>query len=120
MINVAILYPATPASRFDTRFYVEQHMPLSIALLSTQPGYRGVSVEVGLGGAEPGTDPAYVAMCHYRFDSVDDFLAAFLPHADRLQADIANYTDIEPVIQYNEIAIADAPSEAGSAGAALR
>jgi hypothetical protein len=44
-------------------------------------------------------------MCHYLFDSADDFIAGFLPHAAQLQGDIPNYTDIKPVIQFNRILI---------------
>ena len=44
-------------------------------------------------------------MCHYLFDSVDDFMAAFLPHAAELKGDMPSYTDIETVIQVSEVAI---------------
>lgn len=103
MVKISILYPAS--GRFDMAYYLDTHMPRSIALLSQGKGYRGVSVERGLGGATPGSPPAFVAMCHYLFDSVDDFMAAFLPHAAELQGDMANYTDIETVIQVSEVAI---------------
>ncbi|MES2151048.1 MAG: EthD family reductase [Pseudomonadota bacterium] len=106
MIKISILYPNQPGSRFDLAYYTGTHMPLSIELLSAHPGYQGVSVEHGLGGALPGSPPAYVAMCHFLFDSVEDFLAAFMPHAATLQGDMPNYTDVAPVIQYNEILIA--------------
>ncbi|MBI1881062.1 MAG: EthD family reductase [Chloroflexi bacterium] len=46
----------------------------------------------------PGSDPTYVALCHFLFDSVEDFLAAFNPHAGFLQGDMPNYTDIKPII----------------------
>ena len=105
MTKISILYPHNKSSRFDMRYYVGTHMPLSIDLLSTHPGFKGVSVERGLGGAEPGTDAAYVAMCHFLFDSVEDFMAAFVPHAATLQGDMPNYTDIKPVIQFNEVLI---------------
>lgn len=78
-------------------------MPLSIELLSKAKGFRGVSVERGIEIAQPPIASSYVAMCHYYFDTLDDFLAAFMPHAERLQGDIANYTDIVPTIQINEI-----------------
>jgi len=67
------------------------------------PGFKGVSAERGRGGAEPGTDAPYVAMCHFPFDSVEDFMAAFAPHAATLQGDMPNYTDIKPVIQFSEV-----------------
>jgi len=105
MTAISILYPNNAGGRFDMRYYVDTHMPLSIELLSTHPGFKGVSVERGLGGAEPGTDVAYIAMCHFLFDSIEDFMAAFLPHAARLQGDIPNYTDTKPIIQFNEVLI---------------
>jgi len=39
------------------------------------------------------------------FDTADNFMAAFLPHAAELQGDMPNYTDIEPIIQISEVAI---------------
>jgi uncharacterized protein (TIGR02118 family) len=105
MIKISILYPNNKGARFDLRYYVDEHMPLSIKLLSAHRGFEGVSVEQGLGGAVAGTDVAYVAMCHFLFDSVENFMAAFTPHAAVLQGDMPNYTDIEPVIQVNEVLI---------------
>jgi uncharacterized protein (TIGR02118 family) len=105
MFKVSILYPNNKNARFDLRYYIDKHMPKSIELLSAHSGFRGVSVEHGLGGGIPGTEAAYVAMCHYQFDSVENFMAAFTPHAAALQGDMPNYTDIEPVIQVNEVLI---------------
>jgi uncharacterized protein (TIGR02118 family) len=103
MIKISILYPNT--GKFDMDYYLNTHMPRSIELLSKGKGYLGVSVERGLGGAAPGSAPSHVAMCHYLFDSADEFMAAFLPHAAALQGDMPNYTDIEPIIQISEVAI---------------
>lgn len=105
MIKISILYPNNKDSRFDMHYYVETHMPMSIELLSAHPGFKGVSVEHGIGGTTPGSKPTYIAMCHFLFDSVEDFLAAFMPNAAVLQGDMPNYTDIEPVIQFNEVLI---------------
>ncbi len=105
MVKVSILYPNTPGSRFDFEYYTQRHMPRSIALLGAHPGFRGVSVERGLGGGAPGTPATYAAMCHFEFTSADDFVAAFMPHAAELQGDIPNYTDVAPVIQINDVLI---------------
>ena len=103
MVKISILYPNT--GKFDMDYYLGTHMPRSIELLGEGTGYRGVSVERGLGGASPGSEPSFVALCHYVFDSADNFMAAFLPHAAELQGDMPNYTGIEPVIQFSEVAI---------------
>jgi len=107
MIKISILYPSNPSARFDMGYYIDTHMPLSIGFLSVHPGFKGVSVERGLGGAVPGTDAAYTAMCHFLFNSAEDFMAAFMPHAEVLQGDMPNYTDIEPVIQISEVLISE-------------
>jgi uncharacterized protein (TIGR02118 family) len=105
MIKISILYPNKPGSRFDMGYYVDTHMPLSISFLSKHPGFRGVSVEKGAGGATPGSEAAFVAMCHFSFTSAEDFVAAFMPYAAQLQGDMPNYTDITPTIQFNEVLI---------------
>ena len=104
MIKVSILYPNTPGARFDFDYYVKTHMPMSIRLLG--PQIRSVSVERGVEATERGAPPAFVALCHFTCDSRQSFEAAFLPHAAVLQGDMPNYTDVVPVIQFSEIALA--------------
>ena len=105
MFNIASIYPKKEGCRFDFDYYIEKHMPMSIACLSDAKGFRGVSVERGIDIEEPKLESSYFAMCHYYFDSVEDFLAAFMPHAQKLQGDIPNYTDIEPIIQISRVEI---------------
>jgi uncharacterized protein (TIGR02118 family) len=105
MVKISILYPNSKDTRFDMPYYLETHMPLAIKLLGGHPGYRGVSVERGIDGALPSGDAAYVAMCHFQFDSLDHFMEAFVSHADVLRGDIPNYTDAVPVFQASEVLI---------------
>ena len=103
MIKISILYPNNKDAWFDMGYYLDTHMPLAIGLLSAHSGFKGVSVERGLGGAMPGTAAAYSVMCHFLFDSTADFIAAFMPHAALLQGDMPNYTDLAPIIQISEV-----------------
>lgn len=105
MIKISLFYPNNKSSRFDMTYYVTKHMPASIEKLSLGKSFRGVSVKRGLGGESPESDPAYVAMCHFLFDSAEDFLAAFNQHAAFLQGDMPNYTDITPTIQFSAVEI---------------
>jgi len=105
MVKISILYPNSPGARFGFDYYIERHMPRAIELLSAHSGFRAVSVERGIGGTEPGSPPAYIATCVFTFDRVDSFLSAFMPDAAELQADIPNYTDIVPQIEFSEILI---------------
>jgi uncharacterized protein (TIGR02118 family) len=101
MIRVNIFYPSTEGGRFDLDYYLKTHMPMAIEKLG--PSLKGVSIEYGVSGVQPGTQPVYVVMCNFTFDSAEAFLAAFLPHAKVLQGDMPNYTDIEPIMQFSEI-----------------
>jgi uncharacterized protein (TIGR02118 family) len=105
MVTISILYPNTNGARFDIAYYINTHMPMSIERLSTHAGFKGVSVARGVAGGMPGSEPAYVAICQYLFDSPEDFLAAFNPHAAFLQGDMVNYTDIQPIIQISAVEI---------------
>jgi len=69
------------------------------------PRLQRVSVERGVSGVAPGVDPAYVAVCHFLFESLDDFMAAVTPNLAALQADMKNYTDLDPTIQAREVLI---------------
>lgn len=103
MICCCIVYPRTASSRFDADCYVNKHMPMTIRL----PGsaLKGVTVEIGVASTVEGVPPANAAVCRLLFDSVESFLAAFGPHAATLQGDIPNYTDVAPMIQFNEMKI---------------
>ena len=101
MIRVNILYPTKPGGRFDFDYYLNKHIPMSKALLG--PALKGIVIEQGMMGAPPQVEPPYVALCHMTFESIEVFLAAFMPNAAQLQGDIANYTDSEPVIQFSAV-----------------
>jgi uncharacterized protein (TIGR02118 family) len=103
MIRVNILYPQSEGSHFDFDYYLSTHMPLAIKRLSAHPGYKGVSVEKGLAGVAPGSPAAFLAGCHFTFESAEAFLEAFMPNAEELQGDIPNYTNSTAVIQFSEI-----------------
>ncbi len=105
MFNISIIYPKKDDGHFDFDYYLNQHMPLSIKYLSGAKGFRGVSVERGIGVTDPQIESSFVAMCHYYFDTPEDFMTAFMPHAGELQGDLSNYSNIQPVIQINEVEI---------------
>ena len=101
MVKVSVFYPKTADSRFDMSYYLTKHIPMVQQKLGA--ALRGTSVEEGLAGGEPGTPPAYAAMGHLLFDSVDAFLQAFGPHAAAIIGDIPNYTNTQPTIQVSDV-----------------
>ena len=106
MIKVTILYPASPSSWFDHDYYETVHMPLSISLMGE--AMRSVTVERGIDPGAPWPAPAFQAICHFVCDSLEIYQVAFIPHAERLQRDMANYTDVEAIVQISDITIESA------------
>ena len=105
MIRLSVLYPERSESTFDMDYYLTRHIPMTVELLSSHPGFKGITVEKGVSGAVPGVSPRYIALCHISFASTDDFLAAFMPHAQRIQSDGRNYSSVEPVVQISEVLV---------------
>lgn len=42
MVRIGILYQNKKGARFDFRYYIKTHMPLSITRLSAHPGFRRI------------------------------------------------------------------------------
>lgn len=100
MVQLNILYPKSANATFDWDYYLNIHMPMSIKLQGE--ALKGVSIAKGIEGIEP-APVAYVAVTTMLFESVDAFLQAFTPHAEMLQGDMPNYTNIQAVIQFSEV-----------------
>jgi len=103
MIKVSVMYPNTAGARFDHDYYRDKHMPM----LKEKMGdaCKSYTIDKGLAGGAPGAPAPYVGMCHIYCDSVESFQAAFGPHAKAIMADIANYTDLKPVMQISEVVV---------------
>lgn len=107
MIKISVFYANEPGRRFDMDYYCNKHIPMVRQKLGA--ACKGEAVEQGVSGAAPDARPAYIAMGHLYFDSVEAFQAAFAPHAAAIMADVANYTDIEPILQVSEVKIGSGP-----------
>ena len=103
MIKVSVLYPNGEGATFDMDYYCQRHVPMVREKFGAT--CRGVSVEEGVAGGAPGSPPAYRIMGHLLFDSLDSFQATFAPHAQAIMGDIANFTNVQPVVQISEIRI---------------
>ncbi|MGP9823441.1 EthD family reductase [Ectopseudomonas khazarica] len=103
MIKVSVMYPYKPGTRFDHAYYRDTHMPLVKARMGDACLFY--TVDKGVAGGSPDEPPAYVGMCHVYADSVEAFQAGFAPHAQEILADIANYTDLVPIMQISEVVV---------------
>jgi uncharacterized protein (TIGR02118 family) len=101
MIKVSALYPYGEGNVFDMHYYLAKHIPLVRRLSGA--ALKKVEVEEGIGGLAAGSPPAYLAMGHLFFESVETFQSAFEPHTAEITGDIPNFTDTKPTIQISEV-----------------
>ena len=101
MIKVSVMYPNASDARFDMTYYLDRHMPMVRDLMGDV--LKGINVEQGLAGGQPGAPAPYVALGHLFFESVDAFQAAFAEHSGAILADIPNYTNTQPTVQISQV-----------------
>jgi uncharacterized protein (TIGR02118 family) len=101
MIKMSVYYPADRGSKFDHDYYRTRHMPLIQERLGD--ACLRYEIERGLAGVEPGSAPEFVAACHVYSPTLEAFQEALGPHRAEIRADVANYTDIAPIVQFSEI-----------------
>jgi uncharacterized protein (TIGR02118 family) len=103
MIKVSVFYPNSEGSTFDMDYYLNKHIPMARQLMG--PALTSVNIEQGLSGPSLGSPPAFIAMAHLGFDSVESFGASWGPHADEIRADMPNYTNIVPTVQISTVRV---------------
>ena len=101
MIKVSVLYPNASDARFDMTYYLDRHMPMVRDLLGS--ALKGMNVDQGLAGGQPGAPAPFVAAAHLLFDSVEEFQAVFGQHGDTILTDIPNYTNTQPTVQISQV-----------------
>ena len=101
MISVNVLYRHTDSIKFNMNYYLDSHIPLVRKLLG--PALKGVLVQQGTGGGPPGSPPEFAVITVLRFESTESFQAAFTSHAPTVMADIVNFTNVEPSIQFCDV-----------------
>lgn len=101
MIKMSVYYPAIGGSRFDHDYYRTNHMPLIRDRLGD--ACLRYEIDKGMVGREPDIPPEFVAACHVYSPTLAAFREAFGPHRAEIVADVANYTDISPIMQISEV-----------------
>jgi uncharacterized protein (TIGR02118 family) len=96
---VTVAYPKTATSTFNHDYYVSKHVPL-VGRLWGPMGLRSTRVLKGTGSL--GGAPAYELICLLDFPSQEAFNQAAGAHADEVMGDIRNFTNVEPIVQFNE------------------
>jgi uncharacterized protein (TIGR02118 family) len=93
MIRLSVLYPRREDAVFDHDYYRERHVPLALRTW----GLERAEIDKGIDGP-------YVAAVHFHFESTEAMTASMSGESSgQVSADVANYTNITPVVQISEI-----------------
>jgi uncharacterized protein (TIGR02118 family) len=101
MIVATVMYPKSEHSRFDFDYYLTKHIPLLKERLEPL-GLKGVRLMHGTGMSD-GSSPVFEVVAELEFSSLEALRDAFARHGGELMADIPNYTNVQPGIQFNEL-----------------
>ncbi len=102
MIAITVLYPKTATSTFDTAYYHDKHMKLVSDRWGAM-GLKGATVLHGVNGPD-GAAPPYAVITTLQFESLEAFGKAVQAHGPEVMGDIANFTNVQPVLQFSDIA----------------
>jgi uncharacterized protein (TIGR02118 family) len=96
---VSVVYPKTATSHFDHDYYMHKHMPL---VQRTYGAHGMLSAKIFRGTSSLGGAPIYELIALLEFADMDSFLKAAGAHSDEVMADVPHFTDIRPLVQFND------------------
>lgn len=100
MFRLTVTYPAKEGGHFDFAYYRDKHIPMVEKYIGSDVERSEISK--GIAGAGDGGAP-YTCIGQIYLKSLDGFGAAMEKHAGEIMGDVPNYTNIEPVVQIEEL-----------------
>jgi len=101
MFKVAILYPNGDDKTFDMDYYEKKHMPMVAGFLGKI--LKFYEIDKGIAGRAPNDKPPFLAIGYFYISDVAEYNKAIAQSRDAVIKDFKNYTNIQPVVQINEI-----------------
>jgi uncharacterized protein (TIGR02118 family) len=93
MIQLQVLYPSGEGTTFNHDYFRDTHVPMALEAWDMS----GATIIKGVNGP-------YVAGVTFVFESADALGAAMAaPGTGAVMADVANYTNITPIMQTSEV-----------------
>tara|TARA_R110000868_G_scaffold43439_6_gene146080 strand:+ start:438 stop:872 length:435 start_codon:yes stop_codon:yes gene_type:complete len=101
MFKVAILYPNGENATFDMDYYENKHMPMVAGYIGEN--LKFYEIDKGIAGRTPNEKVPFVAVGYFYVYNISEYNKAIVQNIDVIVSDFKNYTNIQPVIQINEI-----------------
>ena len=99
--KVTILYPNGEDKTFDMDYYEKKHMPMVAGFLGKN--LKFYEIDKGIAGRTPNDKVPFVAIGYFYITDVAEYNKAIAQNRDAVVNDFKNYTNIQPVVQVNEI-----------------
>jgi uncharacterized protein (TIGR02118 family) len=101
MFKVAILYANGEDKTFDMEYYEKKHMPMVAGFLGKN--LKFYEIDKGIAGRTPNDKAPFVAIGYFYIHDVAEYNKAIAQNREAIIGDFKNYTNIQPVVQINEI-----------------
>jgi uncharacterized protein (TIGR02118 family) len=101
MFKVEVLYPNGDGKTFDMEYYEKKHMPMVAGFLGKN--LRFYEIDKGIAGRTPDDKPPFLAIGYFYITDVAEYGNAIAQNIDAIINDFKNYTNVQPVVQINEI-----------------
>lgn len=100
MYCVTVLYPNQADGHFDFTYYRDKHLPMMLEML----GDNVVSMQLRRGmHAVDGSPAPYLCLLNTHIRSPEQFAQVMTDNSTRVLGDIPNYTNLQPIIQIDEV-----------------
>lgn len=104
MIRLAVLYPRSSDSTFDMDYYLNKHVPMVVSKLSPMGLVKG-EIDEGMAAMAPDQPAPFMVIGYLMFQNIDDLQKGFAAHGTEIMGDVPNFTNIQPVVQINRVAL---------------
>lgn len=101
MIKLTVMYPNSADLKFDKDYYVNQHGQLLRDLLGDT--ILSSDINFGIAGASPEQPAPYAVIANLTFESIESFQQSFGTNAEKILADLPNFTNVSPEVQISEV-----------------
>jgi uncharacterized protein (TIGR02118 family) len=100
MYCITVVYPKKDGGKFDFDYYAKKHIPMVSRFL----GANHIKSEIRKGIASPDGSPAsFVCVASIWIKSIEEFQTTLAQHGPKIMGDIPNYTNIQPILQVDEV-----------------
>lgn len=100
MYCATVAYPRKDGGTFDFDYYTKKHIPMVTRYI----GANSPKSEIRKGISSPDGSPAsFVCIASIWIKSIEEFQTTLAKHGKEIMGDIPNYTNIQPILQVDEV-----------------